>query len=232
MAQRTSVNLIKSHISLVTCVGLQEEPQTAYPMSFTWASHIATSMLTGYSTLHNQSTSSVTCLEFQDDAQTPYPLSITWVSHIANTLPTIPYSQYLANRMISSTQSNLWTVILGHENWATNNQAKWTLFLHGSATIYTRPNVVEFTKPKQLRLEWGISNECFLAQVQQNIESLQEYYLYYLPERPTSSHKGNHFSHLHNYNCQFYNMTRKMRHPVDSCILVSHNNRTYWAPFP
>ncbi len=47
-----SVNLI----SLVTsCVGLQEEeeeeeeeePQTTLPMSFTWASHITASVLTG-----------------------------------------------------------------------------------------------------------------------------------------------------------------------------------------
>ena len=36
-------------ISLVTsCVGLwKEEPQTAHPMSFTWAYHIAASVLTG-----------------------------------------------------------------------------------------------------------------------------------------------------------------------------------------
>ncbi len=45
MAPSMSVNFI----SLVTsCVGLrEEEPLTAHPMSFTWASHIATSMLTG-----------------------------------------------------------------------------------------------------------------------------------------------------------------------------------------
>ncbi len=41
--------LLVNFISLVTsCVGLQEEePQTAHPMSFTWASHIAASMLMG-----------------------------------------------------------------------------------------------------------------------------------------------------------------------------------------
>ena len=35
-------------ISLVTCAGLREEPQTAFPMSFTCAHHIATSMLIGH----------------------------------------------------------------------------------------------------------------------------------------------------------------------------------------
>ncbi len=35
-------------MSLVTsCVGLREQPQTAFPMSFTWASHVAAIMLTG-----------------------------------------------------------------------------------------------------------------------------------------------------------------------------------------
>ena len=36
-------------ISLVTfCVGLrEEEPQTAHPMAYTWASHIAGSVFTG-----------------------------------------------------------------------------------------------------------------------------------------------------------------------------------------
>ena len=45
MAPSVSVNFI----SLVTsCVWLQEEePQTAHPMSCTWASHIAACMLTG-----------------------------------------------------------------------------------------------------------------------------------------------------------------------------------------
>ncbi len=45
MALRVSVNFI----SLITsCVRLQEkEPQTAYPMSFTWACHIAAGVLTG-----------------------------------------------------------------------------------------------------------------------------------------------------------------------------------------
>ncbi len=49
MAPSVSVNFI----SLVTsCVGLQEEePQTAPPMSFTWVSHIAASMLTECKTL-------------------------------------------------------------------------------------------------------------------------------------------------------------------------------------
>ena len=44
MAPSVSLKLI----SLVTfCVGLREEPQTAHPMSFTWAFHIATSVLMG-----------------------------------------------------------------------------------------------------------------------------------------------------------------------------------------
>ncbi len=53
MAPSVSVNFI----SLVTsCVGLwEEEPQTAHPMPFTWASHIATILLTGRWTLPSQS---------------------------------------------------------------------------------------------------------------------------------------------------------------------------------
>ncbi len=44
------------HSLVTSCAGLRElEPQTAYPMSFTWASHIAASALTGCSTLPNQS---------------------------------------------------------------------------------------------------------------------------------------------------------------------------------
>ena len=44
-------------ISLVaSCVGLrEEEPQTAHPMSFTTASHIAANVLMGHYTLPNQS---------------------------------------------------------------------------------------------------------------------------------------------------------------------------------
>ena len=38
-------------MSLVTsCVGLQEEPQTAHPTASTWASYIAASVLTGHQT--------------------------------------------------------------------------------------------------------------------------------------------------------------------------------------
>ncbi len=45
----------ENFISLVTCVGCwEEEPQTAYPMSLTWASHIASSVLTGCLTPLNQ----------------------------------------------------------------------------------------------------------------------------------------------------------------------------------
>ena len=50
---KTHMNLTRSacefHITIVTfCDGLQEEeedePQTAFPMAFTWASHIAASV--------------------------------------------------------------------------------------------------------------------------------------------------------------------------------------------
>ena len=42
---------------ITSCVGLWEEgPHTAPPMSFTWASHMAASVLTGQYTLPNQST--------------------------------------------------------------------------------------------------------------------------------------------------------------------------------
>ena len=45
----SSPSVSVTFISLVTsCAGLQqEEPQTAHLMSFTWASHIAASVLTG-----------------------------------------------------------------------------------------------------------------------------------------------------------------------------------------
>ena len=39
---RASVNFV-SHF--IFCLGLQEEPKTAYPMSIIWASHNADSML-------------------------------------------------------------------------------------------------------------------------------------------------------------------------------------------
>ena len=45
MAPRVSVNFVSLFTS---CVGLQEEPHTAYSMSFTWVSHIVASMLTGW----------------------------------------------------------------------------------------------------------------------------------------------------------------------------------------
>ena len=49
------LHLLKWHLAclnfiplVISCIGLrEEEPQTAYPMPFTWASSIATSMLTG-----------------------------------------------------------------------------------------------------------------------------------------------------------------------------------------
>ena len=44
----TATSVSVNFASLVTsCVGLQEETQTAYRMSLTWASHIAASLLTG-----------------------------------------------------------------------------------------------------------------------------------------------------------------------------------------
>ena len=51
----TAPSVSVNFTSLVTCVRFRmEEPLTAYPMSITWASHIAASVLTGCSTLPNQ----------------------------------------------------------------------------------------------------------------------------------------------------------------------------------
>ena len=68
MAPTVSVNFI----SLVTpCVGLREEPRTAYSMSFTWVSHISASMLMG----HWNSTQSI--IYMTGSEKTAY-LAILW----------------------------------------------------------------------------------------------------------------------------------------------------------
>ncbi len=52
------ITILKWHLAClwISCVRLREEdPQTAFPMSCTWTSHIATSVHTGSYTLPNQS---------------------------------------------------------------------------------------------------------------------------------------------------------------------------------